>query len=86
LFKAWEKTFEGLQASHEQAMHMLALGCSGPGRDIHRQRVILNDEHLFEVIGERPSGAQSAHACSHYDGLPTNVIRHAISADDWRAI
>ena len=34
----------------------------------------------------RPSGAQSADACSHYDSLPTNVIRHAISADDSRAI
>jgi hypothetical protein len=67
-------------------MHVLALGCSGPGRAIHRQRVILNDEHLFEVIGERPSGAQSAYACSHHDSLPTNVIGHAISADDSRAI
>ena len=76
LFEPWEKAFQRLLPSHQQPMHVFALGSTRPRRGIRRQRVILNNKHLFEAIGERTSRAEPAHSCTNDNRLSANVIGH----------
>ena len=76
LFEPWEKAFQRLLPSHQQPMYVFALGSTRPWRGIRRQRVILHDKNLFEVIGERTSRAKPAHSCTNDNRLSADVIAH----------
>ena len=69
LFEPREQLAEGALAAEQQRMHVPRLRRSRAMCGLRGQRVAFQNNHLIEVVGERPRGREPAHSRADHDGL-----------------
>jgi hypothetical protein len=64
------------QAARQEPMQLVALRRPLPVQGVVGEPVALQHGHLLEMVGQRASGREAAHASSDHQGLPAQEIGH----------
>jgi hypothetical protein len=76
--EARENSAKRLQAAREETMQLARLRRARSMRRMIGQPVPFQHDHLLEMVRQRTSGREAAHAGSDHHGLPAQNVRHRL--------